>query len=115
MNLSLLFCKNDDDEQQVEPQTQQTTDPRNDPKYDSIDWQDENSDKNLTIEETDEILEEQQNEEQEQSGNNDQQEQDTANNGSEDDGNLLRKTVKNKITIKRKAMTMDQIATTTND
>jgi hypothetical protein len=30
-------------------------------------------------------------------------------------GNLLRKTVKNKITIKRKAMTMDQIATTTND
>ncbi len=77
---------NDDDEQQVEPQTQQTTDPRNDPKYDSIDWQDDDPDKNLTIEEMDEILEEQQNEDQEQSSDDEQQEQDTTSNDSNDDG-----------------------------
>ncbi len=33
-------------------------DPRNDPKYDSIDWQDDDPSKNLSIEEMDEILEE---------------------------------------------------------
>ena len=38
----------------VEPQS----DPRNDPKYDSIDWQDDDPSKNLSIEEMDEILEE---------------------------------------------------------
>ena len=38
----------------VEPQS----DPNNDPKYDSIDWQDDDTSKNLSIEEMDEILEE---------------------------------------------------------
>lgn len=33
------------------------TDPRNDPKYDSIDWQDDDPSKNLSIVEKDEILE----------------------------------------------------------
>jgi len=69
------------------PQAQgKSQDPRNDPKYDSIDWQDDNPDKNLTIEEMDEILEEQQSEGQENSGNDVQQEQNTSNNGSDDGG-----------------------------
>jgi hypothetical protein len=38
------------------------TDPRNDPKYDSIDWQDDDPKKNLSIEQMDKILEERQNE-----------------------------------------------------
>ncbi len=47
-------------------------DPRNDPKYDSIDWQDDNEEDNLTIEEMDKILEERENsEEQNEDGNND--------------------------------------------
>ena len=37
---------NDNNEQQ----TEQTSDPRNDPKYDSIDWQDDDPSKNLSIE-----------------------------------------------------------------
>ena len=41
------------------PQSQdKPQDPRNDPKYDSIDWQDDDPDKNLSIEEMDKILEE---------------------------------------------------------
>ncbi len=46
---------NNDDEQQPE----QTTDPRNDPKYDSINWQVDDPDKKLIIEVMDEILGEQ--------------------------------------------------------
>ena len=43
------------------PQSQdKPQDPRNDPKYDSIDWQDDDPSKNLSIEEMDEILEERQ-------------------------------------------------------
>jgi hypothetical protein len=55
------------------PQSQdKPQDPRNDPKYDSIDWQDDNEEDNLTIEEMDKILEERENsEEQNESGNND--------------------------------------------
>ena len=37
-------------------------DPRNDPKYDSIDWQDDDPDKNLSVKAMDEILEDQQEE-----------------------------------------------------
>jgi hypothetical protein len=73
---------NNDDEQQPE----QTTDPRNDPKYDSINWQVDDPDKKLIIEVMDEILGEQQSEEQENSGNHLQQEQDKSNNGSDDGG-----------------------------
>jgi hypothetical protein len=41
------------------PQSQdKPQDPRNDPKYDSIDWQDDDPDKNLSIKEMDKILEE---------------------------------------------------------
>jgi hypothetical protein len=43
-------------------------DPRNDPKYDSIDWQDDDPSKNLSIEEMDEILEERENEESDTGG-----------------------------------------------
>ena len=48
-----------------EPQS----DPRNDPKYDSIDWQDDDHSKNLSMEEMDEILEER--EEEDDSGGGD--------------------------------------------
>ena len=55
------------------PQSQdKPQDPRNDPKYDSIDWQDDSEEDNLTIEEMDKILEEKENsEEQNENGNND--------------------------------------------
>ena len=59
------------------PQSQnKPQDPRNDPKYDSIDWQDDDPEKNLTIEEMEEILEEreereEQNNENENEGSND--------------------------------------------
>ncbi len=55
------------------PQSQdKPQDPRFDKKYDSIDWQDDNEEDNLTIEEMDEILEEKENsEEQNENGNND--------------------------------------------
>jgi uncharacterized membrane protein YgcG len=44
-------------------------DPRNDPKYDSIDWQDDRGEEyNLSQEEMDEILEERENEESDSSG-----------------------------------------------
>jgi hypothetical protein len=49
--------------------TEPQTDPRNDPKYDSIDWQDDDPSKNLSIEEMDEILEER--EEENDSGGDD--------------------------------------------
>ena len=40
------------------PQAQgKSQDPRNDPKYDSIDWQDDDPSKNLSVEEMDKILE----------------------------------------------------------
>ncbi len=77
---------NDDDSKRQEQPTEQTTDPRNDPKYDSIDWQADDPEENLTIEEMDEILEEQQNEEQQQSGEGEQPEQDTTSNGSDEEG-----------------------------
>jgi hypothetical protein len=77
---------NDNNEEQEEQQTEQTTDPRNDPKYDSIDWQADDPEENLTIEEMDEILEERENEDQEQSGDDGQQEQDTARDDGNDDG-----------------------------
>jgi hypothetical protein len=77
---------NDNNEEQDEQQTEQTTDPRNDPKYDSIDWQADDPEENLTIEEMDEILEERENEDQEQSGDDGQQEQDTTSDDSNDDG-----------------------------
>jgi len=47
-------------------------DPRNDPKYDSIDWQDDRGEEyNLSQEEMDEILEERENEESDSSGGDD--------------------------------------------
>jgi hypothetical protein len=77
---------NDNNEEQDEQQTEQTTDPRNDPKYDSIDWQADDPEENLTIEEMDEILEERENEDQGQSGDDGQQEQDTTSDDSNDGG-----------------------------
>ena len=57
---------NDNDNQQsriiISSLSEPQTDPRNDPKYDSIDWQDDDPSKNLSIEEMDEILEEQEEE-----------------------------------------------------
>ena len=55
------------------PQSQdKPQDPRFDKKYDSIDWQDDNEEDNLTIEEMDKILEEKENsKEQNENGNND--------------------------------------------
>jgi len=56
------------------PQVQdKPQDPRFDKKYDSIDWQDDNEEDNLTIEEMDKILEEKENNEEqnENSNNND--------------------------------------------
>lgn len=60
-------------------------DPRNDKKYDSIDWQDDDPDKNLSVHEMDKILEKQQKEKEDQAGDQSQQDQDTNNNGSDDD------------------------------
>jgi hypothetical protein len=76
------------------PQSQdKPQDPRNDPKYDSIDWQDDNEEDNLTIEEMDKILEERENsEEQNESGNNDDSStgdsssSDSDSNGQDDSG-----------------------------
>ena len=47
-------------------------DPRNDPKYDSIDWQDDDPKKNLSVEAMDEILEDQQEEKENQSDDTEQ-------------------------------------------
>jgi hypothetical protein len=60
-------------------------DPRNDKKYDSIDWQDDDPDKNLSVHEMDKILEKQQKEKEDQAADQSQQDQDTNNNGSDDD------------------------------
>ncbi len=64
------------------PQSQdKPQDPRNDPKYDSIDWQDDDPSKNLSVKEMDKILEEK-----EQNNNdNDEGNSDQDNNGNEND------------------------------
>jgi hypothetical protein len=59
-------------------------DPRNDPKYDSIDWQDDRGEEyNLSQEEMDEILEER--EQEEQNNDNDGSNDDTSDNSDEQD------------------------------
>ncbi|MDN5847210.1 MAG: hypothetical protein L0H53_13160 [Candidatus Nitrosocosmicus sp.] len=65
------------------PQGQdKSQDPRNDPKYDSIDWQDDDPSKNLSVEEMDEILEEK------EQNNNDNDETDSdQDNSSNENGN----------------------------
>ena len=71
------------------PQTQgKSQDPRNDPKYDSIDWQDDDPEKNLSIEEMDEILEEQEQEEQDNDNDNEGSNDETSDssNGLDDSG-----------------------------
>ncbi len=67
------------------PQGQdKSQDPRNDPKYDSIDWQDDDPSKNLSVQEMDKILEEK------EQNNNDNDEtdsgQDNSNNENGNDG-----------------------------
>ena len=63
-------------------------DPRNDPKYDSIDWQDDDPEKNLSIEEMDEILEEREQEEQNSVNDNEGSTDgtDSSSNGQDDSG-----------------------------
>jgi len=71
------------------PQAQgKSQDPRNDPKYDSIDWQDDDPEKNLSIEEMDEILEEQEQEEQDNDNDNEGSNDETSDssNGLDDSG-----------------------------
>jgi uncharacterized membrane protein YgcG len=61
-------------------------DPRNDPKYDSIDWQDDRGEEyDLSQEEMDEILEERENEEQSNDNNNEEGPNDD-NSGNSDSG-----------------------------
>ena len=64
-------------------------DPRNDPKYDSIDWQDDRGEEyNLSQEEMDEILEEREQEEQNNENDNDGSNDDSSDddNGGDDNG-----------------------------
>ncbi|CAN5627334.1 hypothetical protein BH23THE1_BH23THE1_19020 [soil metagenome] len=71
------------------PQSQdKPQDPRNDPKYDSIDWQDDNEEDNLTIEEMDKILEERENNEEDNrnSNSNDGSSEDDSSSSSSDSG-----------------------------
>jgi len=71
------------------PQAQgKSQDPRNDPKYDSIDWQDDDPEKNLSIEEMDEILDEQEQEEQDNDNDNEGSNDETSDssNGLDDSG-----------------------------
>lgn len=69
------------------PQAQgKSQDPRNDPKYDSIDWQDDDPEKNLSIEEMDEILEEQEQEEQDNDNEGSNDETSDSSNGLDDSG-----------------------------
>jgi hypothetical protein len=57
-------------------------DPRNDPKYDSIDWQDDDPSKNLSVEEMDKILEEK-----EQNNNDNDEGNSDHDNSSNENGN----------------------------
>ena len=59
--------------QEYDPIYKGANDPRNDPKYDSIDWQDDDPKKNLSVEAMDEILEDQQEEKENQSDDTEQQ------------------------------------------
>ena len=72
------------------PQSQdKPQDPRNDPKYDSIDWQDDRGEEyNLSQEEMDEILEEQEQEEQNNDSDNDGSNDETSDStdGQDDSG-----------------------------
>jgi hypothetical protein len=67
--------------------TQPQGDPRNDPKYDSIDWQDDDPSKNLSIEEMDKILEDkEQNGDDNDNGGNDPNRLDNDNGGDDNGG-----------------------------